>query len=271
MVLYGYVRTPICTVSLKVCVCEGERVSECKRPALMQHTSSEREPRVRVTQTNTLAEVFTDQRDSWSWAVRARDDHWQLHGILTECLSFSKCHFSRLFFRQATIPPVGPPPLYPCLFPFSLLLQPLRPQWEASDMDGFYDQQVPFMVPPSVRLCFDLSCLIFFTFVTVMFYYRMCGWLYTTVACSNVHYSISVSFYRSLTCRNHLAGLSMTEKGSLLTPSWHRILRVNKRTSTSFNPGPNKWACLFTNQSFLFHRALSRSQPATRDLDSRRY
>lgn len=141
----------------------------------MQHTSSEQELRVSVTQTNTLAEVFTDQRDSWSWTVRTRDNQWQLHQILTECLSFSKCHFSRLFFRQATISPVGPPPLYPCLFPFSLLLQPLRPQWEASDMDGFYDQQVPFMVPPSVRLCFNLSCLIFFTFVTVIliFYYRI--------------------------------------------------------------------------------------------------
>ncbi len=67
MALYGYVRTPICTMR------EKERVSECKCPALMQHTSSEM--RVSVTETNRLAEVFTDQRDIWSWTVRTWDVH----------------------------------------------------------------------------------------------------------------------------------------------------------------------------------------------------
>lgn len=207
----------------------------------MQHTSSEL--RVSVTQTNMLAEVFTDQRDSWSWAVRTRDVHWQLHP--SACLSLSATFLGSSSDRRR-YHPWAHPSFIPVYSRFPSCCSPLGRSEKQASWTGFTTSRSLSWSPPAYA---SFSSLLW---PILIFYYRISisadGWTQRSL----VHYLILVSFYRSLTCRNHLSGLSMTEKGSLLTLSWHRTLRVNQRTSrslenTSFNPDTNKRA--FTNQS----------------------
>lgn len=90
-------------------------------------------------------------------------------------------------------------------------------------MDGFYDQQVPFMVP-GVSLC-GFWFVLFSLFKFYSYWFSDYP-LWAPLLHSNLH--CLMASFRNLEQRNVEGGLWLTERGSFWTRIWLMILKVVK-------------------------------------------